>query len=259
MTTVRKFRDNVAFRRTPERWLVVNCIAADWMTATSRRGCDAHDRPGTRRRDGDDVTFEHKRTAQGKRENSRTHKFWSSEELFRPVEPPYAIKRCDPLSRKRGIAAGGCEGGWNWLVSLPKQARLLLILWTYCYGYQYCRHVDRTAHETTPLRWTEKLPLSIALDNNQIWTFEILVNLRCNQGRNEGGGSTIPRAPNNRNNVTSSLFNTVHLLAKDLRFEHGPAELASCPGRHLTSSRPWLQLHMTTQGLFFTRAQPATV
>jgi len=39
-------------------------------------------------------------------------------------------------------------------------------------------------------------------------------------------------------NVTSTCFNTVHLLLKDLRFEHGGAKLASCPGRHLTSLRP---------------------
>jgi len=29
------------------------------------------------------------------------------------------------------------------------------------------------------------------------------------------------------------------LLPKDLRFEHGGAKLASCPGRHITSLRPW--------------------
>jgi len=57
-------------------------------------------------------------------------------------------------------------------------------------------------------------------------------------------GDTIPRAPNHYgapkspNNVTSTVFNTVHLLPKDRRFEHGGAKLASCPGRHLTSLRP---------------------
>jgi len=79
------------------------------------------------------------------------------------------------------------------------------------------------------------------------------------QGRNEGGKrSAIPRAPShyggakslrgrrmaaealeNPNNVTSTFFNTIHLLPKDLGFEHGGAKLASCPGRHLTSLRPW--------------------
>jgi len=34
-------------------------------------------------------------------------------------------------------------------------------------------------------------------------------------------------------NVTSTFFNTLHLLPKYLRFEHGGAKRASCPGRHL--------------------------
>jgi len=34
---------------------------------------------------------------------------------------------------------------------------------------------------------------------------------------------------------------TVHLLLKDLRFEHWGAKLVSCPGRHLTLSRAWRQ------------------
>jgi len=40
-------------------------------------------------------------------------------------------------------------------------------------------------------------------------------------------------------NVTSSFFNTVHLLPEHLKFEHGGTKLASCPGRHLTSLRSW--------------------
>jgi len=44
-------------------------------------------------------------------------------------------------------------------------------------------------------------------------------------------------APISPNNVTSTFFNTLHLLPKDIRFEHGDAKLASCPGRHLTSLR----------------------
>jgi len=43
------------------------------------------------------------------------------------------------------------------------------------------------------------------------------------------------------NNVTSTFFNTAHLLPKDLRFEHGDDKLASCTGRHLTSLRPCIQ------------------
>jgi len=44
-----------------------------------------------------------------------------------------------------------------------------------------------------------------------------------------GGRQKVPT-----NNVTST-FNTMHLLPKDLNFEHGGAKLASCPGRNLTS------------------------
>jgi len=63
----------------------------------------------------------------------------------------------------------------------------------------------------------------------------------CVQGRNEGGiGATMPRAPKSPNNVASSSFNTVHLLLKDLRFEHGVAKLVSCPGLHPTAVRPLL-------------------
>ena len=43
--------------------------------------------------------------------------------------------------------------------------------------------------------------------------------------------------PKNSNNVTSTLFITVHLLPKDFRFELGGAKLASFPERHLTSLR----------------------
>jgi len=63
----------------------------------------------------------------------------------------------------------------------------------------------------------------------------------------ESKGGTIPRTPNHHgapkspNNVTGTFFNTIHLLRKD-RFEHGGAKLASFPGRHLTSLRPWCRL-----------------
>jgi len=62
------------------------------------------------------------------------------------------------------------------------------------------------------------------------------------QGRNKGG--TVSResnhwvAPKSPNNVASVFFNTVLLLPKDLRFEHGGAKLASWPGCHLTSIHP---------------------
>ena len=63
---------------------------------------------------------------------------------------------------------------------------------------------------------------------------------RCRQGRTEGGnGASIPRALNQRgtkkchNDVVSAFSNTWSAIAPD-------AKLASCPGRHLTSDRPWL-------------------
>jgi len=49
----------------------------------------------------------------------------------------------------------------------------------------------------------------------------------------------IAGAPKGPNNATSAFFNTVHLLPKGFRFEHGGAKLASCPGRHLSSLRPY--------------------
>ena len=48
------------------------------------------------------------------------------------------------------------------------------------------------------------------------------------------------RSPKSHNNVTSTFFNTLHLLPKYLTFERGGAKLASFPGRHLTSLCPWL-------------------
>jgi len=51
-------------------------------------------------------------------------------------------------------------------------------------------------------------------------------------------GMTV-RASKKPNNVTGTFFKTIHLLPKDLRFEHGGTELASCPGCHLISLRPW--------------------
>jgi len=59
-------------------------------------------------------------------------------------------------------------------------------------------------------------------------------------GLSEGGkGGTIPRAPNHYGGAKNTFFNAVHLLPKNLRFEHG-AQLVSYPGRHLISLRPWL-------------------
>ena len=38
----------------------------------------------------------------------------------------------------------------------------------------------------------------------------------------------------NLNSITSAFFSAVHLLPKDLRFQHGGAKVASCPRRQLT-------------------------
>jgi len=70
-----------------------------------------------------------------------------------------------------------------------------------------------------------------------------------NHGRNEGcKGVTIPRASSHwggekSQQCRSAFCNTVYLLPKDLRFEHGGAKLVPCPGRQLTSVTCWQQ-HM---------------
>jgi len=46
-------------------------------------------------------------------------------------------------------------------------------------------------------------------------------------------------APKSPNNATCTFLNIVHLLPKVLRFEHEGVKFASCPGRYLTSLRPW--------------------
>ena len=46
------------------------------------------------------------------------------------------------------------------------------------------------------------------------------------------------RGTKSPNNFISAFLNTVYLLPKNLRFEHGGANLASCPRRHLTSLHP---------------------
>jgi len=66
----------------------------------------------------------------------------------------------------------------------------------------------------------------------------------CALGHNEGGHNS-PGAESlwGRRKVPTmlqALSSTAHLLPKDLKFEHGGAKLISCPGRHLTSLRPWL-------------------
>jgi len=53
-----------------------------------------------------------------------------------------------------------------------------------------------------------------------------------------GGAELLREAPKSPNNVTSTFFNTVNLLSKELRFDHVGAKLVFCPGRHLTSLHP---------------------
>ena len=62
----------------------------------------------------------------------------------------------------------------------------------------------------------------------------------------------------NPNNVTSTFFNTVHLLPQGLRFERGVAKFCSCPGRHLTSLCPCLlYVHFKIfERLIYTRVEP---
>jgi len=59
------------------------------------------------------------------------------------------------------------------------------------------------------------------------------------QGDNCPGAKSLRARPKSPNSITSTSFNTEHLLPKDLRFDHGGAKLSSCPGRHLTSLRPY--------------------
>jgi len=60
------------------------------------------------------------------------------------------------------------------------------------------------------------------------------------RGRNTPAAKSLPGrlittgGASNPNSITSAFFNTVHLLPKDLRFEHAGTKVASCPGRHLT-------------------------
>jgi len=42
--------------------------------------------------------------------------------------------------------------------------------------------------------------------------------------------------------MSQALYSTADLLPKALRFEHGGAKFVSCPGRHLTSLRPCIQV-----------------
>jgi len=70
---------------------------------------------------------------------------------------------------------------------------------------------------------------------------------------------TIPRArnhcrgPKSPNKSSTLFFKTVHLLPKDLRFEHGGVKLVSCPTRHLTSFRLCTSRLSSQNGNLFTK------
>jgi len=53
-----------------------------------------------------------------------------------------------------------------------------------------------------------------------------------------GGAEWLQQAPKSSNNLRSTLFKTVHLLPKGLRFEYGAAKLAAWATCPLTSLRP---------------------
>jgi len=61
---------------------------------------------------------------------------------------------------------------------------------------------------------------------------------RTGAKRGGGGGAQFPGRRKVPPMSQSTFFNVVHLLPKDLRFEHGGAKLASCLERHTTSLRP---------------------
>jgi len=65
--------------------------------------------------------------------------------------------------------------------------------------------------------------------------------------------------PKSPKNVTSTFFNAVNVLPKDLKFEHGGAKLASCPGRHLISLRPCVSYFNLGLGTFFGGLSPPTL
>jgi len=77
---------------------------------------------------------------------------------------------------------------------------------------------------------------------------ELYKALLCVQGRNQWGqgghnspGAKRLRGAGKSQQYHNTFFNTVNLLPKELRLEHGGAKLASCPGRHLTSLRPCMR------------------
>jgi len=99
------------------------------------------------------------------------------------------------------------------------------------------------APANNPLLSTEYCNRKISIDLHLLIGFPLVLLsvplLRFEQGLNEGRQGEHSAtdadslgAPKTPNNVVNS-FSTVHLLPKDLKFEHGGAKLVSCPGRYL--------------------------
>ena len=115
-----------------------------------------------------------------------------------------------------------------------------------------------TKHKTSE-KWSEciwnfsLMTLTFISDEKYLWNWKvrrwILVRgvTRGERGAQFPGAESLwgvdslRWASKNHNNVASTYFNTVYMHPKDIRFEHGGAKLAFCPGRHLTSLRPWNQ------------------
>jgi len=62
-----------------------------------------------------------------------------------------------------------------------------------------------------------------------------------NEGAQFPGRQITGGAPKSPNNVTSTFFNAVgYICFRKTCYRHGGAKLASCPGRHLISLRPFV-------------------
>ena len=68
---------------------------------------------------------------------------------------------------------------------------------------------------------------------------QFVTSVMKHQTNHYRGAESLRGVQKSPNNVTSTFFNTVHLLLKELTLEHGGARLPSYPRRHLTSLRPW--------------------
>ena len=91
-------------------------------------------------------------------------------------------------------------------------------------------------------RLTAKVPICLWLELCTMicWGAPLRAVIRAVTTRGKGHNSPGAESLWGRRKVQQchTKFSTVHLLLKDLRFEHRGAKLVSCPGRHLTSLRP---------------------